>query len=215
MKKIFVVFVVFLSVLIAGYSQSFKYDMRVGVGGSILGTAAHLLVNKQYVDYTITPQLDAHFRVFASKSVAVGLALGYQRFAVRGTIDTLQGSISATKWNLGLSATMFYMQHKGFNLYTGARAGLSIWHYRAQANFDYYVDKYFGPFATIVNKYLPSDGSFTNTMLSLQLTLIGMSLYPVKNLGLYGELALGSPYWFNAGLSYRFNSSRVKKVIGY
>ena len=214
MKKIFFVFLLLLSFGLV-VAQSYKYDFRLGVGASVLGTAGHLLLNKQYVDYSITPEYEGHFRVFAGNNVAIGLALGYQRFALSGNIDTLRGTLSAAKWNLGLSATLFYLQKKGFNLFTGARAGVSIWHYRAQANFDYYVDKYFGAFAPVVSKYLPNDGSYTNTLLSLQITLLGMSVYPVKNLGLYGELALGSPYWFNFGLSYRFNSSRVKKVIGY
>ncbi len=214
MKKFFVAFVIVLG-LSFSYGQQFKYDARLGIGGSILGTASHLLINRQYVDYSITPELEAHFRIFASKTVAVGLALGYQRFAISGNIDTLQGTVSASKWNLSLSTTLFYMQKGNFNLYTGASAGLSIWHYRASANFDYYIENYLGPFSSIVSKYIPREGSFTNALPSFQITLFGAGLYPVKNLGLYGELAIGSPYWFNMGLSYRFNSSRVRKVIGY
>ena len=214
MKKIFFVLFFVMGVSLT-FSQSYRYDLRIGLGGSILGTATHLLVNKQYVDYSITPELEAHFRVFASRSVAIGLAGGLQRFQVSGEIDTLRGSVSAIKANLGLSATLFFMCSKTFNLFSGARAGISIWRYRAQANFDYYIENYLGPFAGIVSKYVPSEGSFTNSLPSFQITLLGASVYPVKNLGVYGELAIGSPYWFNAGLSYRFNSSHVKKVVGY
>ncbi len=214
MKKFFFVLLLFAA-LMPSMAQPYKYDVRLGLGGSILGTAGHILIDKQYVDYSITPEIDGHFRVFASHNIAIGIATGFQRFSVTGNIDTLQGTVSAMKANLGLSATLFYLQKKGFNLYTGARAGVTLWHLRAQANFDYYVKNYLGPFAPIVSKYVPSDGSFNVTTMLLQITLLGMSVYPVKNVGMYGEIALGSPYWFNLGLSYRFNSSNVKKVVGY
>ena len=100
-------------------------------------------------------------------------------------------------------------------MYTGARVGFSLWQYKAEADFQYYLDHYLGLFSPLVSKYIPNQGSFTNSMVSFQLILVGLSFYPVKNIGLFGELSVGSPYWLDIGLNYRFNSQKTQKIIGH
>ncbi len=213
MKRI--VLLVLLFAWLTGFSQTagYKYLVSFGLGGSYLGTASHLAKN-QYIDMNISPEFDLHFKVFATDNIAVGMAGGWQRFVYSGQIDTIGSSLAATKWNFGLSAYWYYINKSNFVMYTGARAGLSYWHYRASANIDYYLDNYFGKYAGLVKNYIKTDGTFSYSLMSFQVTLIGVGVYPVKQLGFYGELAVGSPYWFNLGLNYRFNSSKVKKAFG-
>lgn len=219
MKKIFTtisILALLLNSLSAQHSDFYKYKLEFGLGGSSIGMISRKAFKAANIYKNVTPALRAGFFVNMNKSMALGISLTNQSFHAAGRFDTLaNATVDINKLNFSINGRYYYINHQSTQLYSNLDFGVSLWTVKTAVSTDVLeklVNQYvsIGFIANAINKTLDKynsiSGKFDFTLENVQLTILGIS----KNMGhfgLYGELAIGSPYFILMGLNYKFNTN--------
>jgi hypothetical protein len=162
-----------------------------------------------------------------AKWFSVGIAASYNQAKAsvtglevrnnKGTYDKLGDFAITVPRTTVATRLLFHYGNKGrLDCYSGFRFGVGIWSVKTTANIDREtlnraidgIANEFGDTAenikTIddVKTKIKSGASFV--LPQVQLIAFGLRGYVTENIGLNGELAIGSPYFVSIGANYRF-----------
>ena len=219
MKKLILslsIFVLLLNYVSAQYSDFYKYNLELGLGGSGIGMVSRKVFKAANIYKSVSPALKAGFFVNMNKSTALGISLTNQSFHAAGNFDTLaNATLDINKLNFSINGRYYYINRSSVGLYSNLAFGISLWTVKTAVSTDVLeklVNQYvsIGLVAEFINKTLDKynsvSGKFNFTLENVQLTILGISKN-MGNFGLYGELAIGSPYFILMGLNYKFNTN--------
>lgn len=130
------------------------------------------------------PALNASLDQVFAKGFSLGLGVTYTNFGGNSTTGLL------SRTNIGLRALYQFDKNPYFQVYTGLRAGASIWSGSASISGPWQITSYTG-------------GDVIPTVQAL----FGIRYMPVKWLGIHTELALGAPYTIAAGVSINLTNA--------
>ncbi len=216
MKKYFVSILLIFAIFHGLWAQNDykKFQVELATGASVYGTALRMGLKNVDITSSLTPAFIGSFYVNLSPAASFGLSLGEQHSAVSGYSDTLGSyKVGLNRLNLSVSGRYNYVNRNGWAVYSGLKFGLSFWTLSASFSTEelqQFVENELGiPMLSdylndMISKLTPNSGSWTTSMTSMQVTLLGVSK-EIKYIGVFGELALGAPYYFSAGLNYKFN----------
>lgn len=133
----------------------------------------------------------------------------------KGTFDKLGNfGIKVPRTTLSTRFLFHYANSKRFDLYTGFRLGVGLWSVKTTGNISNdelsktinEIEKEFNlpedAFPEKIEVNLKSRTPFA--LLQTQFIPFGIRGYVTENIGINGELAIGSPYFASIGLNYRF-----------
>ena len=149
---------------------------------------------------TGTPVLGLSYDHSINNWFSLGIAGAYQQFQskVEGTDTSNENGATTETFNLKLKRVnvavrplFHYYNKENLDLYGGLRVGYTQWAASSTATDEALEED-------LVDD-LPGIGGFR-----LQVIPFGMRYYVTENLGFNGELAIGSPHFVSAGVSYRF-----------
>jgi len=181
-------------------AQNHQGDLCVnaGVGSSTIFLLLDALQSNQTnasISYAITPAYNLMADQALGNVVSLGLAIGYQADIITtrdyantqtGYYETVTENLS--RLNVGMRVLFHFTHGDHFDAYSGLRIGLSHWNDDNNAN---------DPNYALVKGNL--------NFPSFQL-LYGMKFYFTDDVGLHLELALGTPYFIEGGLSFKLAS---------
>ncbi len=217
MKRYFLAFTLFL-LTVAAYAQKdyYRYQVELGVGSSLVGNVARSAFSSMQLEHSVIPVVGGSFYVNYRNNTSLGFSVYDQKYSVWGTLDTLADfSLGINRLNISAAGRYTYKAGSSWNLYTALRFGVTLWKIRSTVTTDVLeslIDQYLGQ--NILSNYAKSlisdfnqvSGTLGGSMFSLQFTLLGFAKN-FGNLRFYSELTIGSPYYFTAGLAYRFNTN--------
>lgn len=219
MKKIFLTLLLFTFVYncaTAQYNDFYKYRLELALGGSGIGMISRQVFKAANIYKSVSPALKAGFFINMNKSTALGISLTNQSFHAAGNFDTLaNATLDINKLNFSINGRYYYINNSNTGLYSNLAFGISLWTVKTEVSTDILeklVNQYIsiGLIAEFINKTLDKynsvSGKFNFTLENVQLTLLGLSK-SMGNFGVYGELAIGSPYFVLMGLNYKFNTN--------
>ena len=128
-----------------------------------------------------------------------GIALAYQQLSYNPS-DGREASWfidNASRLNVGIRILEHFSKYPNADLYMGIRFGISFWSYDEILDQAYVSAQ--GPYYATPT---PA-GTWTETKGSVQI-LIGFKGYLSDYIGLHLEAGLGTPYYAEVGLTYRF-----------
>jgi hypothetical protein len=102
-----------------------------------------------------------------------------------------------TRYNISLRFTEQFLKTDKGDLYAGVRGGVSLWTDQMIQNNPP------NPYVSVVNPTFISPF----TKLSIQI-LLGVRVFPVYNFGFHLETGIGTPYFLEAGITFRFKTKR-------
>lgn len=217
MKRIVIAFLLIVSSLALSAQNvenntqiDYKNGLNAGFGSSLYGLVTNTFVKGIYVrKANAIPVLHLEYQREVQEDIYMGINASYQYFYFDLLpIDTAHSGVvtKINKLNLGLSADYLFLNHQKFDMYFGGQIGISFW--TGQISFNQLIDytnEVFPAFLSniITKRLISSSKNFFYTAYSFQ-THLGFDKYFTENLGIRGELALGSPYMAMIGLNYRF-----------
>jgi hypothetical protein len=154
---------------------------------------------------TILPEYGASLDYLVSQSMSMGLAANYQSVTYTQTNSQqpynqnqyYPYSVQFSRVNIGMRNLFYFPGNNSdnFHLYIGVRAGLSLW---------YEVDNWSNNTNNNNNYYREVIDSYDNTHLSIQV-IWGVRYFVTPDIGMQLELALGTPYYAQFGITFRLN----------
>ncbi|HTB30890.1 MAG TPA: hypothetical protein VK808_02630 [Bacteroidia bacterium] len=153
------------------------------------------------LDYMVSPLVCMGIGV-NYQLIRFDLSTNYQNAYINPYYNEGPNSALFSRLNIGIR-NLFYF--KGINsdnlhIYVGARAGLSIWY-----EWDSWANGVNYNYRSVINSNSNDNG---NIQMSIQL-LWGMRYFFTHDLGMQLELGLGTPYYAQFGITYRFNDNPV------
>lgn len=203
MRNIHIAITIFFVFLVgsAKAQNQQKHLVQLQGGLSWIGLSANIANTFNVVDdirFSSSPALHLEYNHFFYDRVSLGVGLAYQQISAYydgyeyeegGETITENVSAELTRLNFSARALFWYNPNSTFRLYSGLRLGISNWQadtHTGDANFD--IDQY-------INIAL-------GAAFAPQIILLGGEI-PINNfLRIGGELAVGSPYFISAGVSY-------------
>jgi hypothetical protein len=212
MKTRVTVFAVVLmfAMITPGISKAqFGGDLRM-YGGANVGFSVINMLFKS-VDYadnagwkaTQIPPIQLSFDYKVTERFSIGLAAAYAMIDIDytdenilpvandGLLQNFNANIS--RINLGIRAFYYYTDNEVVDVYTGFRTGVNIWNIKMSSTDPDLSDNGVDPFSAIGK----------GAMFGFQIVPIGINVFPVENIGINFELAIGQPYFAAFGVRYR------------
>ena len=216
-RFLFLLFCVSLFIKGFGQGQNFyNYSVEAGVGQSNIGIIASQIFKVRNIYQGVTPVYGLDFLVNPNRSIAIGLGITNQHFSAAGQIDTLVNtSLEVNKFNLSAEGRFYYYNRTKFTLYSSLKVGVTLWNLKASVSTDVienFVTQNVSSkmLVRVINGYLDKfqavKGKFKYTLESIQFVPIGLARN-FGHLGVYGQVAIGSPYFLLMGVKYRFNTN--------
>jgi len=163
------------------------------------------------------PQLNLAYDYGVKKWFSIGGALSYNKVGLNlkdviynktqniGDVD-----LDVSRITLGARALFHYGNADKIDMYSGVRLGVGIWTAKISSNrLDDKLDEVLkeaggsGIWRSLIGNRVR--GSFP--MLQAQVVLFGLRGYVTDNIGINGELSVGSPYFASIGVNYRFGNA--------
>lgn len=162
------------------------------------------------------PQLNVSYDHAISQWFSIGGAISYNKVSMNlkevvynRTENLGDVKLNVSRITLGARALFHYGNANRVDMYSGVRLGIGIWGVNASSSsLDNRLDEVFkeaggsGIWRSVLGNKLK--GGFV--LPQVQVILFGLRTYVTENIGLNGELAVGSPYFASIGLNYRFGS---------
>jgi hypothetical protein len=126
------------------------------------------------------------------------IAVDYNNADIGNVVDNeLQNfTIGFTRINVGARGLFYYTTSDVFELYSGLRLGVNIWNIK--------VDSTDPDFAAGLDPLAEASNFARAASPGLQVIGLGANIYPVENVGINFEFAIGQPYFAAIGMRYRF-----------
>lgn len=187
-------------------NQQGEFVTSAGVGYSLifailssLGTSSSNVTNGNVSGSSI-PEINVAGDYAFSSRFSLGLGVGYQSggFKVANFYDSTNGlanqnaSITVSRLNIGIRPLFHFGTKPNIDAYLGFRVGVSIWN--------------LGVTSTDPNYNFA--GKFTGALPSFQ-ALFGIKGYFTPVVGAHIELAIGTPYFIEAGVCFRFGNTGI------
>ena len=214
------ILIIFISISLFGtkklYSQNDFYHSRVkiNVGSSVVGNWVNKIDNQKSLivqkSYSI-PVIQASYDYKFEKWISIGIAGSYQYFDLdlfpfNTGSELIHSEIH--RINIGIRPLFYYLNTSSVNLYSGLRFSMTFWQVNIQTTqlkeyitslLPGFVGDYIMPRIPLKDNY-----SFLKSFFAMQLTIFGFEGYFTEHFGVNAELACGSPYFFSAGINFRF-----------
>lgn len=210
MKKLTIIAIIIAGLMcgtshqVKAQNQQGEFVASAGGGYSLIFAVLNSLgsYSNNVTGGTITsigiPEINATGDYALSSRFSLGLGIGYQSggFTVKGFSDSSNGlvnqsaTIDISRLNIGIRPIFHFGSNPDVDFYMGFRVGVSIWNVgltSTDPNFNFL-------------------GKFTGTLPSFQ-ALLGFKGYFSPVVGAHIEVAVGTPYFVEAGLSFRFGNT--------
>ncbi len=141
------------------------------------------------------------YTFFGKLSIGVGGAYQavndnpYEQPTSSGT-DAFWATEKVIRYNISGRILYHFIQENKIDLYAGVRAGESIW-------MDSWVT-YNPPSPNVSANLSKAPGTKTGSVQAL----IGFSVFPIYNIGFHVEAAIGTPYFLEGGITFRFKTRK-------
>lgn len=205
------VFVFSLSMTSTSSAQNMDYKQNIyvgtgfsyfGIGFKLVGAVGGALTDS--LDFATfetsnTPALQIGYDYALTKNISVGGFASYQHFSmdiggnvsVQG-VDTITEDLSGSLNRLALQASVLfhYGNKEKLDMYSGVRLGY----------------KRLGTNIKSTNSdldFLDLVNSISAPGMATQLVIFGLRGYVTDNIGISGEIALGTPHFLTVGVNYR------------
>jgi hypothetical protein len=202
--------VLLMAVMAPGISRAqFGGDLRAYAGANVGFSVINMLFSSiSYADnpgWTASsiPPIQLSFDYKVTERFSLGFAGAFSRanidyvndaIAPVGGDNELQNfNAKASRINLGLRGLFYYTDHEIVDVYSGFRTGVNIWSFDISSTDPDSGDNGIDPFSAF--------GS--GAMFGFQVIPIGINVFPVENIGINFELAVGQPYFAAFGVRYR------------
>ena len=180
--------------------------ISVGVGASTIGVLVEDpfdLAGSGVSIISVKPSYNIMLDYNDTRKSGAGIAIAYQQLsylkAYNGGNQADYFLVNASRLNVGIRFLWHFSKISHSDFYMGFRLGVSYWQYNESLNPNFH----FGPYT-----YVPTPASpWTKTDPSVQL-LLGYKGYLSEHIGLHIEAGLGTPYYAEGGLTYRFYAQR-------
>ena len=227
MKKNAFLFLLSLSSLLTfAQNEDYKHVVSLQSGVSLFSPFRGTVKGSQELpDTTVAfssgkaanfPQLNFAYDYGVNQWFSIGGAVSYNKASldlkdvVYNKTEKLGDiKLGVSRVTIGARALFHYGNANRMDMYSGVRLGVGIWAVNANSSaLDDNIDKVFkeagggGIWRNILGNKL--GGGFA--MPQVQVILFGLRGYITENLGINGELAVGSPYFASIGLNYRIGS---------
>lgn len=187
----------------------------LGIGASAYPAFFALIENLDHSESFSTnsgPAITAFADWVPSRYFSIGLGGGFQSLnqEIKGFSFTLQDSLlyfdkvnyKLNRTNIGAVLKLYYTRKDDLELYSGLKAGLSIFKFKVDINDD-----------ALINE-LEKNLRFPMTTPSMQFIAFGMRYYPTPFLGIMAEVGIGAPALAQAGITFKvpYSGSKKEKV---
>lgn len=160
------------------------------------------------------PQLNIGYDYGVVKWFSIGGAVSYNKVGLDLKDVTYNKkeklgdvTLNVSRLTLGARALFHYGNTNRIDMYSGVRLGVGIWTVKVSSSaLDDKLDEVLkeaggsGLWRSLLGNRVK--GSFP--MLQAQVILFGLRGYVTENIGINGELSVGSPYFASIGVNYRF-----------
>ena len=224
MKKTFAfLFLTFCGLVAVAQNEDYPHVVSVQSGVSLFSPFRGTITSSQESsDTTFSfssgsasnfPQLNVAYDYGVNHWFSIGGAISYNKTTL--DLKDLKSSeqnygnvkLGVSRVTLGARALFHYGNAGRVDMYSGFRLGIGIWSVRANSSaLDDKIDEVFkeagggGIWRSLLGSRL--GGSFV--MPQVQVILFGLRGYVTQNIGINGELSVGSPYFASIGINYRF-----------
>jgi len=181
-----------------------QFSAGLGIGISAFPTFFRIVESLNQSDSFKSsngPAFTGYFDWNPNNVISLGINGGFQRlsqeitgfsFSVEDSLYTIdQFSYSLNRTNIGITLKFYYDDYENLDLYTGIKAGISLFQFKVDVNDDLLVNE------------LEKKIRFPMVTPSFQIILLGAKYYPSENIGMFCELGIGAPANLQAGISVR------------
>ena len=225
--KTYLFLLIFLLCAVVGFSQNedYKHVISVQSGASLFSPFRGTVTSSQESsDTTVSfssgkmrnfPQLNIAYDYGVNQWFSIGGAVSYNKVLLdlkdvkyNKTENLGDVNLNVSRVTVGARALFHYGNANRIDMYSGVRLGVGIWTVKVSSNsLDNKLDEVLkeaggnGIWRSLLGNRIK--GSFP--MIQAQVILFGLRGYLTENLGLNGELSVGSPYFASIGLNYRIS----------
>jgi len=206
-------------------NEDYKHVISVQSGASLFSPFRGTITGSQNSsDTTVSfssgkasnfPQLNIAYDYGVNPWFSIGGAVSYNKVSMdlkdvkyNKTENLGDVTLGVSRVTIGARALFHYGNANRIDMYSGVRLGIGIWGVTASSNsVDKRLDDVFkeagggGIWRTLLGNKL--GGGFA--MPQVQLIAFGLRGYLTENLGINGELSVGSPYFASIGINYRIS----------
>lgn len=226
MKNYFLSLSLFLSAFSAfAQNEDYKHVISVQSGASLFSPFRGTVTGSQESsDTTVSfssgkmrnfPQLNIAYDYGINHWFSIGGAVSYNKVSLdlkdvkyNKTENLGDVNLNVSRMTVGARALFHYGNANRIDMYSGVRLGVGIWTAKVSSNsLDNKLDDVLkeaggsGIWRNLLGNRIK--GSFP--MFQAQVILFGLRGYITENLGLNGELSVGSPYFASVGINYRIS----------
>lgn len=217
MKKLLCSLFLMFTIVFAANAQNEDYPNSIAVNGGLnvlqfSGLALRLipedlrdnvtLKNSASYGVAFDRAINNRFSIGATVHFNGGTASFQDAFTVKDQIVSGLVKASYTRVPIMIRGLVHYGKNEKLDMYSGLGLGASIWRVKVSGNGSVQT--------TITDKDLSENlrGIPAGTVLpTAQLIAFGARYFPIPNLGIGGELAIGTPYYLALNVSYRFGAT--------
>ena len=163
------------------------------------------------------PQLNLAYDHGVVEWFSIGGALSYNKIGLdlkdvtyKKTEDIGDVRLDVSRITIGARALFHYGNTNSIDMYSGVRLGIGIWTAKVSSSalddrLEEVINEAGGNsiWRTLIGNRVR--GSFP--MFQAQVVLFGLRGYVTENIGINGELSVGSPYFASIGVNYRFGNA--------
>jgi hypothetical protein len=196
-------------VINAGVAYSPEFDGAWAYNGDLFPVGLYPLIDEEDGFFSCTlnkPNLGSTIDFGISNKCSLGIASNYQNETVNWSPSNQiisNYSDNITRFNVALRF-LYHLntENKHFDPYIGIRSGISIWHDSPSSN--NFTGSSIIPITFIIHP---------NSIVPSFQVLYGMRFYLNHFIGIHIEVAVGSPYLIEGGLTFRINTIKAKEKI--
>lgn len=206
-------------------NEDYKHVISVQSGASLFSPFRGSVTSSQEIsDTTVSfssgkmrnfPQLNVAYDYGVNQWFSIGGAVSYNKVSLdlkdvkyNKTENLGDVNLNVSRVTFGARALFHYGNANRMDMYSGVRLGVGIWTARVSSNsLDNKLDEVLkeaggsGIWRSLLGNRIK--GSFP--MFQAQVILFGLRGYITENIGVNGELSVGSPYFASIGINYRIS----------
>lgn len=206
-------------------NEDYKHVISVQSGASLFSPFRGNVKSSQEIsDTTVSfssgkmrnfPQLNVAYDYGVNHWFSIGGAVSYNKVSLdlkdvkyNKTENLGDVNLNVSRVTFGARALFHYGNANRMDMYSGVRLGVGIWTAKISSNsLDNKLDEVLkeaggsGIWRSFLGNRIK--GSFP--MFQAQVILFGLRGYITENIGLNGELSVGSPYFASIGINYRIS----------
>jgi hypothetical protein len=196
---------------VMSYLDPRSIDISAGIGASTIyavveNTIGHLISGGSGAQMiSVSPSYNCMFDYSPKRRASFGIAMAYQQLTYNPADrngNTASWFIdNASRLNVGVRILEHFSNDPNADLYMGLRFGVSSWSYDETINQAFVSAN--GP-----NYSAPTPAGHSAISLGSVQILIGYKLYLSDHIGIHIEAGIGTPYYAEAGLTYRIYTRR-------